>query len=359
MTSSTVLEAFVSLTVQVSLLIGVAAWFVRKQEFRASSDACWATLHISILALTCGAFFLPHFRLITWADLQPSESSPLVDQTISVAGRICGWAWATGAIAIVAVCVGGIIRGVTIIRRAATDETVAQSLYRAMPSLSSAPRPIEIRVLSGGISPFCWQMHRPVILLPEVLRDFPAAEQSAIVRHELAHIRLQHPLHLFLQRLVEAVYWFHPLVWWASRQAAAAREFRCDRDAVASRAEVADYLRSLLRLIESQVKAPSRLPAGLGFVGDSSLLTRRAKVLADSLDEPKEAISSWRIAPALVSAAALCVVVWLPVNPDASRRADWSPWPSWTAGALNATGVDVRDYEIDGHRLKPNVHQQK
>ncbi|HVT28021.1 MAG TPA: M56 family metallopeptidase [Lacipirellulaceae bacterium] len=358
MTSSTVLEAFVSLTLQVSLLIGVAAWFVRKQEFRGSSDTCWAALHVCILALTCGAFFLPHLRLITWADLQPSESSPLADLTFSVAGRICGWIWATGATAIIAVCAGGILRGTRLVRRAATDEGIAQSLCRDLPSLSSA-RPIEIRIVSNGISPFCWQMHRPVILLPEVVREFPAAEQSAIVRHELAHIRRQHPLHLFLQRLVEAVYWYHPLVWWASREAAAAREFRCDEDVVASEVDVADYLRSLLRLIESRVKAPGRLPAGLGFLGDSSLLSRRANALAKSLDQPKVSLGVWRVAPSLALATVVCAVIWLPVNPDASRRADWSPWPSWTAGALNVAGVGVRDYEIDGHRLKPNIHQHE
>ncbi|HEX5472766.1 MAG TPA: M56 family metallopeptidase [Lacipirellulaceae bacterium] len=359
MTSAALLETFVSLTVQVSLLVGVAAWFVRKQEFRDSSDACWAMLHVCILALTCGAFFLPHIRVITWADLQPAESSLLVDQTISMAGRICAWIWATGAVAIIAVCVGGIIRGVRLVRCATIDPLMGRSLCEAWPALSSAPQRIEIRMLSGGISPFCWQMHRPVILLPEILRDFPAAEQSAIIQHELAHLRRQHPLHLFLQRLVEAVYWYHPLVWWASRQAAAAREFRCDRDVVASDVEVADYLRSLLRLIESRVKSPSRLPAGIGFLGDRSLLSRRANILASSLERAREPRSGWRAVLSLMMAAVVCAVVWLPINPDASRRSDWSPWPGWTAGALNVTGVVVRDYEIDGHRLRPNIHRHE
>ena len=201
-----------------------------------SSDLCWATLHVCILVLTCGAFFLPHWRLITWADFQPAAHHPLADTASSIAGRTLTWIWATGAVAFVAVCIGGILRATSLVRRAARDEGMTQSLCQAQPALSAAPQPIEIRVLPDGVSPFCWQMHRPVIVLPGLVRDFPAAEQAAIVRHEIAHIRLQHPLHLFLQRLVEAIYWFHPLVWWASRQAAAAREFRCDRDAVNSRA---------------------------------------------------------------------------------------------------------------------------
>jgi hypothetical protein len=54
--------------------------------------------------------------------------------------------------------------------------------------------------------------------------------------------------------------------------------------------------------------------------------------------------------------AALCMLIWLPVNPRASRRADFSPWPAWTARSLDAIGMPVRDYEIDGHRLDGHEH---
>ena len=102
------------------------------------------------------------------------------------------------------------------------------------------------------MSPFCWQLHRPAIVVPDLLLDFPVEEQRAVLNHELVHLSAQHPLRLFLQRIVEALFWFHPLVWWSSRQAAAAREFRCDAQAVDSQQEVAVYLQSLLRLIEAR-----------------------------------------------------------------------------------------------------------
>jgi hypothetical protein len=49
----------------------------------------------------------------------------------------------------------------------------------------------------------------------------------------------------------------------------------------------------------------------------------------------------------------VCLTIWLPLNPHASRRANWSPWPEWSARALGASGIEVRDYEVDGHRLAP------
>jgi beta-lactamase regulating signal transducer with metallopeptidase domain len=354
-TSLSVLETLISLSVQVTVLICVAAGVARSRRDQQDADCCWATLHASILVLTAAAFLLPHLRLITWADLDPASTRTAISSTLALAGRICGWMWLTGVAAIIAVCFGGILRANSYIRAAAVDDRLKQRLLDLVPALA-AHESIEIRVSPDCVSPFCWQLHRPIICLPEILQDFPSAEQAAIVRHELAHLRLQHPLQLFLQRLVEAIFWFHPLVWWASHQAAAAREFRCDRDAVRSRSEVADYLRSLLRLIESQVSAVSRLPAGLGFLGDSSLLRRRASSLVAHLDPSFERVEERRTRFVLI-AACLCVVLWVPINPLASRRAGFSPWPSWSARSMDAFGVALRDYEVDGHRLGPHSHQ--
>lgn len=351
MTSLSIVEILLSLAVQATLLIGVTALQARRQQQARNADACWAALHVCILLITVAAFFLPHMRLTTWADLHPAESYPAGNSTLQVLGSIFVWTWAVGGLAIVVGGIVGMFKAIAIVRSAEPNERLREQILQAVPSLASALKPIDLRLLRAGTGAFCWQIHRPMIALPDAVLDFPAEEQAAIVRHELAHLRRQHPLHLFLQRFVEAIYWFHPLVWWASRQAAAAREIRCDRDAVGSRQEVAIYLRSLLRLVEMQLVSPALLPAGLGFVGDASLLGRRAKLLADAYDRPAAATARLRPLLALAAGAAFCVFVWLPVNPRASRRAEWSPWPQWSAQTLEAVGLPVRDYEIDGHRL--------
>ncbi len=358
MTSLIVLEIFVSLTVQVTLMICIAAWAVQRRKAGATCDWCWAALHLCIIALTAAAFLLPHLRLVTWSDVHPAPNSPLTNAVFTIAGRICVWFWLSGVLAILAVCVGGMIRASLLIRQAACDEELKQCLHESVPELGTMKKPIEIRVSPAGMSPFCWQLHQPVIAMPEIVRDFPSNEQAAIVRHELAHIRLQHPLHLFLQRIVEAIHWYHPLVWWSSRQAAAAREFRCDREAVRNQLEVAAYLRSLLRLIESRLSPPGRLPAGLGFLGDASLLSRRAEALVAELNGPNTHENRRLTVVALTAAIPFCFLIWLPVNPQASRRDAWSPWPQWSAQALDATGVHVRDFEPDGHRLRPHEYGQ-
>ena len=283
MTSLLFLETIVSLGVQVTLLTALVAWVTRKRLIAAEGDTCWTSLHATVLLLTAIAFFVPHFRFFTWADLEPSASHPVAETLCTIVGRFCAWTWISGIVGIVALNVGGMIRATALVRRAQTDEELRGVLQRSESGLATSLQGIEIRVLPDNISPFCWQIHHPIIVLPAVVQHFPIGEQAAIVRHELAHLRLQHPLHLFLQRLVEALFWFHPLVWWASREAAAERELRCDRDAVRSKVEVADYLRSLLRLIEYKTAPPERLPAGMGFMGDATLLSKRAGALAERL----------------------------------------------------------------------------
>ncbi len=326
MTPLVLLEVFASLSVQITLLIALTAWIVKRPPFRASADTCWSMMHVCILLLTAAAFLLPHVRLITVAQVQPSEDHPVLDMLATSIGQTCAWIWLMGTAVFVGVCGLGMYRATMLVRRATVDARFG----RLMPNepASTAPENIETRVLSDDVSPFCWQLHRPVIVVPELVCDFPAAEQAAILRHERAHIEAQHPLHLFLQRIVEALYWYHPLVWWASRQAAAAREFRCDRDSVRSKTEVAHYLRSLLRLIERKVHPPGRLPAGIGFVGDASLLSQRAQKLGEFREASTYPASVRRAVIAVAIVAAICSLAWLPVNPDASRRSIWSPWPA-------------------------------
>ncbi len=350
------LEVFLSLSVQIALLIVLTTWIVKSPPFRTSADTCWSMAHVCILLLTAAAFLLPHVRLITLAEVQPSEGHPVLDMLATSIGQVCAWVWLTGTAVFVGVCVLGMYRATMLVRRATVDSRFG-GLMPHEPA-RTAPENIETRVLSDDVSPFCWQLHRPVIVVPDLVCDFPAAEQAAILRHERAHIEAQHPLHLFLQRLVEALHWYHPLVWWASRQAAAAREFRCDRDSVRSKTEVAHYLRSLLRLIERKVHPPGRLPAGVGFVGDASLLSQRAQKLGEFRETSAQSASVRRTAAMVTIGALVCSLAWLPVNPDASRRSVWSPWPAWSARTLNLVGVAVRDYEVDGHRLSLHNHDK-
>jgi bla regulator protein blaR1 len=354
-TSLTFLETILSLTAQVTLLLVIVGLVTRGRQADGGADIYWAVGHVSILLLTAAAFLLPHVRLTTWADLHPAENYPS-SGTLHLFGQILEWSWLAGAALLLVLVIVGILKASKIVRNSRTSERLRGRVSSWTSPRIASSKPIEFRVSNDCTGAFCWQIHRPIVVVPEVVLNFPLGEQWAIVRHELAHLRRQHPLHLFLQRLVEAFFWFHPLVWWASRQAAAAREIRCDREAVNSSSEAAVYLRSLLRLVELQLNRPTLLPAGLSFAGQESLLKRRANLLADSFERPIRSKPIWQPILAFLLTVVVCGAIWFPVNPRASRRSEWSPWPQWSARTLEAVGLPVRDYEVDGHRLDGHDH---
>jgi len=91
----------------------------------------------------------------------------------------------------------------------------------------------------------------PMILLPISLTTGLSREQIEILlAHELAHIRRYDHFVNILQRVVEAVLFFHPCVWLISRRVRLEREYCCDDLVLAVGVEDLTYAGSLCRIAE-------------------------------------------------------------------------------------------------------------
>lgn len=120
----------------------------------------------------------------------------------------------------------------------------------------------------------CW---KPVVLVPAgLLTGTPSEYLRAIFTHELAHIRRHDYLVNLLQHLVEALLFFHPAVWWTSRQLRRERELCCDDHAATSHG-VLTYCEALLTL-ERQLG--SGTPPQLAPAANGSKLLGRINRLA-------------------------------------------------------------------------------
>ncbi|MCF7975908.1 MAG: M56 family metallopeptidase, partial [Phycisphaerae bacterium] len=90
---------------------------------------------------------------------------------------------------------------------------------------------------------------KPVVLLPVSAMSGLSTEQiESIVAHELAHIQRQDFLVNILQTLVETLGFYHPAVWWVSRQIRIEREHCCDDLAVEVCGDSMAYARALTQL---------------------------------------------------------------------------------------------------------------
>jgi beta-lactamase regulating signal transducer with metallopeptidase domain/protein involved in polysaccharide export with SLBB domain len=90
---------------------------------------------------------------------------------------------------------------------------------------------------------------RPMVLLPAAwVTGLDGQLLEAVLAHELAHLRRWDLAINLLQRVVEAMLFFHPAVWWCSRRIRAEREMCCDEAAVAALGNPVPYAKALAQV---------------------------------------------------------------------------------------------------------------
>ncbi len=98
---------------------------------------------------------------------------------------------------------------------------------------------------------------KPVVLIPVAcLTGLSPAQIEAIFAHELAHIRRHDYLVSVAQSLVEAIFFYHPAVWWVSKQVRREREHCCDDLAVRISGDSLGYAKALSLLEEQRSSYP-------------------------------------------------------------------------------------------------------
>ena len=93
-----------------------------------------------------------------------------------------------------------------------------------VPRTSRIGRPVRALESSAAAVPMTWGTLRPVVLLPEAARDWPAERLHAVVLHELIHVQRHDLLAQIAAQAACCLYWFHPMVWLAVRQLRKERE---------------------------------------------------------------------------------------------------------------------------------------
>lgn len=145
---------------------------------------------------------------------------------------------------------------------------------------------------------------RPVILLPSpVLEQLDERELEAVLMHELNHLRRGDMLVNLLQGCLTALYFFHPLLWWANHQIRRLREEACDELTVQSlHGKRKAYASALLKVTETLgYTAPAM---ALGAMEWKSSAARRLRRMLDQ-GEPLLAESRWCRLPAICLVGAL------------------------------------------------------
>jgi beta-lactamase regulating signal transducer with metallopeptidase domain len=216
----------------------------------AAGDAAAGRLHLFLAPPKGLAAIAPVVEPLPQAFLSPAPppsvvSSPLAAPAAAVpfdpAPVLLG-VWAIGL---------AVVLGVW----AARWSRVRAALRDASPMDMSAP----VQVLSTPLlmEPGVAGFLRPVLVLPEGIAErLSPAQLDAIVAHELCHVRRRDNLTGALHMLVQALFWFHPLVWWLGARLVAEREQACDEAVVRAGHGREAYARGVIETCRHYLQSP-------------------------------------------------------------------------------------------------------
>jgi bla regulator protein blaR1 len=242
---------------------------------------------------------------------------------------VCMFAWVAGFLFVVIRWLARWSELKAIVRSA-----VPGSVSAAIPVLSS----------SSLHEPGVVGIRRPVLLLSEQLvAQLDRRQLEAIVEHELWHVRRRDNLTMAIHMSVEALFWFHPLVWWIGARLRQERERACDEAVVRSGHRARSYAEGILRVCRHCVASKLSCVSG---VSGADLETRLEAIMKN-----ETVVGLSRVKALLLGATALAivttpVVVGLTFPSDALAQA-----PATKAASTGVTPVGKIQL-IDGKRVR-------
>jgi bla regulator protein blaR1 len=121
---------------------------------------------------------------------------------------------------------------------------------------------------------------RPELVWPRgISGKLSEAQMEAIVAHELAHVQRRDNLTAALHMVVEALFWFHPLVWWIHQRMIVEREHACDEAVVLLGSEPEVYAEGILQACRFSIESPVACVAG---ISGSELKQRVRRIVSES-----------------------------------------------------------------------------
>ena len=178
---------------------------------------------------------------------------------------VLSFAWLCGFVAVLCLW---IVRWRRLARvcRAATPLREGREIeaLRRLHRLAGRRRPVGIRLSQAAVEPGVFGVARPILLWPADMSErLENAHLEAIIAHELCHVRREDNLAALLHMAVEAIFWFHPLVWWLGARLVDERERACDEAVLESGQKPQVYAESVLKACEFCVGSPLACVAGM------------------------------------------------------------------------------------------------
>jgi uncharacterized protein (TIGR03435 family) len=143
------------------------------------------------------------------------------------------------------------------------------------------PAALAIRSSPGLLEPGVVGLLRPILLLPAGIAERLTPPQlAAVLAHELCHVRRRDNLFASIHMIVEAIFWFHPLVWWIGAKLVEERERACDEEVLSLGSAPHVYAEGIVNVCKFYVESPLVCVSG---VTGSNLRKRIEVIMANRI----------------------------------------------------------------------------
>jgi TonB family protein len=244
-----------------------------------------------------------NFQKLPSTVIDAVAASPLAGQLIQLTLLL----WTLGALFVVAKLLAGVARLASASSRSApvTEEGWPQMVSGQRARLGIT-RPVQILLSADPASmPLTWGFVRPRILLPAGATEWTPERRRTVLSHELAHIARHDWLAQIFAELTRALYWFHPLVWFACARLRSESEHACDDSVLNCGVDASHYANQLLELARTLKNAHHGWSTALAIARPTNLERRFIAMLNPNLD--RGGIS--RRTGLLLKVAALCLLL--------------------------------------------------
>jgi bla regulator protein blaR1 len=185
---------------------------------------------------------------------------------------------------------------------------------------------IQIRSAPGLLEPGVVGLWRPILLVPEdIVGHLTAPQLEGILAHEVWHIRRRDNLTAMLHMVVEAVFWFHPLVWWIGARLVDERERACDEYVLGALGEPQAYAQGILNVCKLYQESPI---ASVSGVSGSNLKKRLEAIMINRIGRNLNLVRKTGLACAATAAIAAPFVIGLVTAPLRASMQAQSPTAS-------------------------------
>jgi len=190
---------------------------------------------------------------------------------------------------------------------------------------------------------------RPLVVFPAwALEEIPPAELDAILLHELAHLRRWDDWTNLAQKIVKAIFFFHPAVWFVESRLSLEREIACDDAVLAANFSPRVYAESLVGLAE---KSFLRRGVQLAQAAVSHVQQLRLRI-AEILRKDRQGSSRvWKPAVAVVAVAGIVSAYSVARSPRLIAFSAGAPQVAWASAKAASVAIDS---DASLQPVKPN-----